>query len=42
MEKREDELPVKLAQRGLTINETKADEYTIKRAICDKHGRDLY
>ena len=29
IEKMKDELPVKLAQRGLKINESKAEEYTI-------------
>ena len=29
-------LPVKLAQGGLQINESKTEEYTIKRANCDK------
>ena len=35
IEKMKDELPVKLAQRGLKINESKTEEYTIKRANCD-------
>ena len=29
-------LPVKLAQVRLQINESKTEEYTIKRANCDK------
>ena len=35
-----DELPVKLAQRGLKINESKTEEYIIKRANCDNRWRD--
>ena len=35
-----DGLPVELAQRGLKINESKTEEYTIKRANCDNRGRD--
>ena len=35
IEKMKDELPAKLAQRGLKINESKTEEYTIKRANCD-------
>ena len=35
--KMKDERPVKLAQRGLKINESKTEEYTIKRANCDNH-----
>ena len=35
-----DELPVKLAQRGLKINESKAEEYTIKRVNCDNRWGD--
>ena len=35
-----DELPVKLAQRGLKINESKTKEYTIKRGNCDNRWRD--
>ena len=38
--KMKDELPVKLVQRGLKINESKTEEYTIKRANCDSHWRD--
>ena len=33
----EDELPVTLAQRGLKINESKTEEYTIN---CDNRWRD--
>ena len=40
MEKMNDELKIKLAQRGLKINESKAEEYTIKRPNCDNHWRD--
>ena len=40
IEKVRDELPVKLAQRGLEINESKTEEYTIKRANCDNRWRD--
>ena len=39
-EKMEDELPIKLAQRGLKINKSKAEEYTIKKANCDNRWRD--
>ena len=35
-----EELPVKLAQRGLKINQSKTEEYTIKRANCDNRWRD--
>ena len=35
-----DELPDKLVQRGLKINESKTVEYTIKRANCDNRWRD--
>ena len=35
-----DELPVKLAQRGSKINESKTDEYIIKRANSDNRWRD--
>ena len=35
-----DELPVELAQRGLKINESTAEEYAIKRANCHNHWRD--
>ena len=38
--KMKDELPAKLAQRGLKINESKTEEYTIKRANCDNRWRD--
>ena len=34
-----DELPVKLAQQGLKINESKTREYTIKRTNCDNRWR---
>ena len=34
--KMKDELPVKLAQQGLKLNESKTKEYTIKRANCDR------
>ena len=40
IEKMKDELPVKLAQRGLKINESKTEEYTIKRANYDNPWRD--
>ena len=40
IEKLKDELPVKLAQRALKINESKTEEYTIKRANCNKRWRD--
>ena len=40
IEKMKDELPVKLAQRRLKINESKAEEYSIKRANCDNRWRD--
>ena len=40
VEKMKDELPVKLAQRGLKINELKTEEYTIKRDSCDSRWRD--
>ena len=40
IEKMKDELPVKLAQRGLKIDESKTEEYTIKRANCDSRWRD--
>ena len=40
IEKMKDELPVKLAQQGLKINESKTEEYTIKRATCDNRWRD--
>ena len=40
IEKLKDELPVKLAQRGLKINESKTEEYTIKSANCNKRWRD--
>ena len=39
-EKMKDELPVKLAQRGLKINESKTEEDPIKRASCDNRWRD--
>ena len=35
-----DELPVKLAQQGSKINESKLDEYIIKRANSDNRWRD--
>ena len=34
-----DELPVKLAQRGLKTNETKTEEYTIKKGNCNNLWR---
>ena len=40
IEKMKDELPVKLAQQGLKINESKTEEYTVKRANCDNRWRD--
>ena len=36
IEKMKDEPQVKLAQRGLKINKSKTEEYTIKRANCDQ------
>ena len=40
-EKMKDELPVKIAQQGLKINEKKKPkEYNIKRAHCDYRWRD--
>ena len=40
-EKMKDELPVKIAQQGLKINEKKTTkEYTIKRSHCDYRWRD--
>ena len=35
-----DELPVKLAQRGLKVNESETEERTIKRANCSNRWRD--
>ena len=35
-----DHLPVKLAQRGLKVNESKTEECTIKRTNCDNRWRD--
>ena len=35
----EDELPIKLVQRGLKIKESKTEEYIIKRANRDNHRR---
>ena len=40
IEKMKDELPVKLAQRGLKINESKTEEYTIKSANCGNRWTD--
>ena len=42
IEKMKDELAklVKLAQRGLKINELKTEKYTNKRANCENHWRD--
>ena len=40
IEKVKDELPVKLAQRGVKISESKIEEYTIKRANCGNRWRD--
>ena len=40
MDKFKDDLPVKLAQRGLKVNESKTEEYTIERANCDNRWRD--
>ena len=40
IEKMKDELPVKLAQRGLKVNESKAEEYKIKRDNCDNRWTD--
>ena len=40
IEKMKDELPVRLAQRGLKISESKTEEYTIKTANCDNRWRD--
>ena len=39
IEKMKEELPVKLAQRGLKINESKTEEYIMKRANCDNRRR---
>ena len=39
--KMKDELPTKLGQRGLKINESKTKECTIKRANCDNRWRDF-
>ena len=39
IEKMKYELPVKLAQQRLKKNETKKEEYTIKRANCDNRWR---
>ena len=39
IEKMKEGLPVKLAQRGLKINESKTEEYIIKRANCDNRRR---
>ena len=41
IEKMKDEVPVKLVQQGLKINESKMEEYTIKRANCDNRWRDF-
>ena len=40
IEKMKDDLPSKLAQRKLKINESKTEEYTVKRANCDNRLRD--
>ena len=40
IEKMKDELPVKLAQLVLKINESKTEEYTSKSANCDDRWRD--
>ena len=40
IEKMKDDLPSKLAQRKLKINEWKTEEYTVKRANCDNRVRD--
>ena len=40
IEKMKDELPVKLAQRELNINQSKEEECTIKRANYDNRWRD--
>ena len=40
IEKMKDGLAIKLAQRRLKINESKIEEYTIKRANCDNLWRD--
>ena len=40
IEKMKDELPAKLAQQGLKINESRTEDYTIKRANCDNRWRD--
>ena len=42
LSKMKDELAklVKLAQRGLKINELKTEKYTNKRANCENHWRD--
>ena len=38
--KLKDELPVKPSQQGLKINESKTEDFTIKRANCDNRWRD--
>ena len=40
IEKMKDAPPIKLAQRGLKINESKTEEYIIKRAKCDNRWGD--
>ena len=35
-----DELPGKLSQRGLKINKTTPEEYTIKRVNCNNQWKD--
>ena len=40
IEKMKDELTVKLSQPGLKINESKTEEYVIKRPNCDNCSRD--
>ena len=40
IDKIKEELLVKLAQRGLNINESKTEEYIIQRANCDSRWRD--
>ena len=41
IEKMRDEVLVKLVQQGLKINESKTEEYNIKRANCDNRWRDF-
>ena len=40
LEKMKDELPVKLAQRGSKINDSKIEKYTTKKTNFDNYRRD--